>query len=418
MHMPLSLNILARLIVGSTLAAWVAFIAVDATMREKAPALALMMWPSDGLAAANLARQNFSKQTVGKANALAEIPDAATLALSKRALATEPLATDAITLIALATPSADDRFRLLRASLRLDRRNALTQTHLLAEYARLEMASEAILTMGQMIKVHPEYQGAFVTALVGALADPNNEGAVADILKAEPALGNAVLTGASGVDAAVRSAARIRVNLPRASRGDLQTDRAILGGLARVGDFKAMFRLYALFRKAGTAQIPGQQIGEAPDDYPTVDYPPVDWAFGDNGRISAAWQPGDSKAMKVTVPAGSSGELAHRIVRLPPGTYKLQSTTSELSANALKFELSAKFECVEPNVLFSASELQIIPRSLSNSTIVIPPASCEYFQITLYGSSIDSGSDVELLLRRLTMVAVPGQGAMNGLEIL
>jgi len=113
--------------------------------------------------------------------------------------------------------------------------------------------------------------------------------------------------------------------------------------------------------------------------------------------------------MKIVVPSSLSGELARRLVQLQPGSYRLDSSTSAESNNAVNFELSAKFECAEPNVAI-VSELQITPRPASDTTIVIEPKVCRYFRIILYGSADRSNSDVELLLRRMRLVSLPGQG--------
>jgi len=413
MKVQIALHVLSRIVVAGAITIFVTAIAFDAAMRGRAPALALMVWPSDGLAAANLASKNFSDQTAGKFNPLEAIPDADTVALSRRALATEPLAAGAITLIALAKRDAHQRFGLLKASRQLDKRNVLTQSHLFAEYSRRGKIDEAVITLGQILNVHPEYRGPYAKALVVILADVDNETAVETLIKGDLKLANAVLLEASGVDATVKSAARIRINNPRRVLGDRQTDRAILGGLLRIGDFNATFGLYDLLKKDKIAQAQEGQL-----ELGINKFPPIDWTFNPNGRTPVEWVPPDHKAIKVLIPATLSGEIARRFFRIKPGTYRLESGASALTGNLLNFELSAQLECVEPNVVTTLPELRIIPSFSPGPTILIKPNVCRYFRIILYGSSARSDKDVELFIHRITLVALPRQGSISNVNLL
>ena len=56
------LRYVLSLLGGVALASFTAAIAFDAAMRERAPASALKVWPSDGLASTNLARDRFAEQ--------------------------------------------------------------------------------------------------------------------------------------------------------------------------------------------------------------------------------------------------------------------------------------------------------------------------------------------------------------------
>lgn len=402
---------------GIALASFATAIAFDAAMRERAPASALKVWPSDGLASANLARGSFAEQMLGRSDPLSVIPDEETIALSRRALATEPLASDAITLIALAERDADRRFALLQSAGRIDKRSALTQSRLLLDYAERGQNDDAIATMYRIMRVHPEQRGAYVQALAQSLAAPGDQAPTVALLKKDPELANGVLRSAAAGDDTVRIAARIRVEARLTPLVDRQTDQAILAGLTRIGAFDSAFQFYWLLKKRRLAQLKS-----ASTDLEQNDYPPIDWSFADAGRLSAQWAGGPADGIRIVVPSTSAGQLASRLIRLPPGAYRLQTTILPGAGDLALLDLGFKIECAEPDVDATTLDIKIGDvktgrGSPSNAGIVIPPNICQYFRISLIASGIRSPSDVELVMRGANLVSPAGPRSSNSIEI-
>lgn len=384
------------------MASFTTAIAFDAAMRDRAPAQALGAWPADGLARANFARDLFRAQTARRPDPASAVPDAAMIELSKQALVTEPLASEAVFLLAVGTKDPDRRLALLEAAAKMDRRSALTQSRLLAEYAQRGRNADVIRTIDRMMKVHPELQGVYSHALGQALADPDSYNVVAQVLRADPALANRVLRDASYSDDTIKAAVRVRRSSPQLPLADLDTDRAFLSGLLRINDFDETFALFDRLNQGKLARLNGTTDGAD-----TGSYPPVDWVFTESSRLSA--QQVADQSLTVHIGGGDGGVLGRRLIALPPGGYqargKVTPTAPDEGPSAFRLHLS----CAEPNAGTNRIEVSLDDSDPAASRFMVPKGLCRYFWVELYGTASRSPNGIDAVIRDLVLIGIGGQ---------
>lgn len=395
--MQLFLRPVLSMVGGIAAALFASSVTLDSAMRDSAPALALRAWPMDGLAKANLARESFQAQAAASADPVNAIPDAAAIALSKAAIVTEPLASEAVALIAFGTSNPDRRFALLQSAVKMNRRDAVAQSRLLVEYERRGQADDVFLTINRMLKVHPELQGVYSNALANALIDPNNFGAIERLLKADPKLANIVLRDAANLENAVGAAVRIRRSSPQIPMADRNTDRAILSGLLRVNDFASAFSLFDRLKQDRFAQL-----DDASGAADTDDYPPIDWIFTESGLLSA--QKLADQNISVHIAGGEGGVLGRRLIALPPGEYQAGATITPSASDVGSAVFRLNLACAEPDVQTNQIEIDLRDPNSASSRFTVPAGLCRYFWIELYGSASLLPNGVDAVVRDLGLM--------------
>ena len=385
-------------LLGLLLASWSFAHMQAAVYRADNPAFVTQLPISDGLAKGELAVMMFSKTLEQRRNPDA-LPDAATIALAKQAVAQEPLSANAIAILGIGSPDADRRLRLLELASIIDKRNYAAQSRLLLAYAQRQQIADILHMLDRIFKSHPDQRQLYFPALISVIAAGQDADALAALFQAEPAWADQFFGQAGADRAASENAAKLRLSLAGYALTRPLTDRVMIQGLADAGHFAQAVAFYRAVRagKLRSALGPDEQGGGAP-----LDYPPLDWVFVDTGSRSAAMAA--DRGISVRLAPGGSGSLGRRLIAMPPGIYQGKATILPVSGNGGQLEARLQISCAEAGVAANQLEIVIGSANPAERQVTIPPGICRYFWVALNGSALRSPVEVDAVIRDLVLI--------------
>ena len=305
-----------------------------------------------------------------------EVSDQA-VADAYRAIAKEPLATDALFLLSGQTQS--EQTSLLEAARRLDKRNRLTGLALLQARAKENDLSKVLPLVDQLSRVDPELAPQFVSILSQALNDPRSVEILRQALREQPVWADAFWRRVPTDPASLSRFLLLRKEISPIV--DPQADRNLLTALLKEQRFQDAFAIYA------DAKAAGDRTGER--------YPPFDWQLTQTRDVRA--RESDDGAMEIFVYRGTSGEIARKLVEISPGGYRI---AGDLRTNGGTGEIRAELRCAD-----SAANPAWPTQALSDQTASwnVPQGACSYAWIVLEASAWDSSVNFEATIRNLEL---------------
>ena len=391
-------RVVAGCILGLLVAAWSFAHMQAAVYRADNPAFVTQLPVSDGLAKGELAVKMFSKTLELRRNPDA-LPDAATIALAKHAVAQEPLSANAIAILGIGSADADRRLRLLELASIVDKRNYPAQSRLVLAYAQREQIGDILHMLDRIFKSHPDQRQLYFPALISVVAAGQDADALAALFRDEPAWADHFFGQAGADRAASENAAKLRLSLASYALTRPLTDRVMIQGLADGGYFAQAMAFYRAVQagKLRSALGPDEQGGGAP-----LDYPPLDWFFVDTGSRSAALSA--DRGISVRLAPGDAGLLGRRLIAMPPGIYQGKATILPVGGGGGQLEARLQISCAETGVAANQLEIVIGSANPAERQVTIPPGICRYFWVALQGSALRSPVELDAVIRDLVLV--------------
>lgn len=389
-------RMVAGCVLGLLVASWSFAHMQAAVYRAANPAFVTQLPISDGLAKGELAVVMFSKTLEQRRNPDA-LPDAATIALAKQAIAQEPLSANAIAILGIGSPDADRRLRLLELASIVDKRNYPAQSRLLLAYAQREQSGDILHMLDRIFKSHPDQRQFYFPALNSIIAAGQDADALAALFTAEPAWADQFFGQAGADRAASENAAKLRLSLADYALTRPPTDRVMIQGLADSGHFAQAMAFYRAVQagRLRSPPMPDGQGGGAP-----LDYPPLDWVFVDTGSRSAGVVA--DHGISVRLAPGDAGALGRRLIAVPPGIYQGKATI--LPGTGGQLETRLQISCAEAGVAANQLEIVIGSANPAERQVTIPPGICRYFWVALHGSALRSPVEVDAVIRDLVLI--------------
>lgn len=288
---------------GAALAIPLALQAASSVLTSKQPALAVRLFPANGLAMEQLAADRM----------LAGVTDPAELTLAARehadlareAVMREALSPRAHAVLALAEADQTRRDDILAAATAINRRDLLMQGLVLERQVALNDFGGSLATLDRLLRVHPEQEEFFFNILYRALREPAALDAFADILDGGSDWHVRFLRRAVVEGDALVNLARLR---DRLELEDEEFDRRLIAALAKAGRYDIA---HGLYRRASGESADGLTRGVISWD---AGYAPFDWRLAKQAELRA--QPAASgDVLDVFVRSGHGGILAERIIR-------------------------------------------------------------------------------------------------------
>jgi len=296
------------------------------------------------------------------------VVDEGTLDYARRAFAREPLATDALFMLAV-----DERARLgdagaqglLDAAAALDRRNRFLSALQVEQAVRRRDFAGMSAIIDRMARIQPDLTVQFVSPLVAALTQEELLAPMADILAQNPAWAHDFWMAVPGDGVLVERLYRLRQMTGQGA--DAESDARLMAALAAIGRYDDAF---AFRDQAAGAPVSGSGF------VPVGGVPPFGWATQTSGERSMT--PRGEDRYEVFVQQGMEGELGRQLLRLAPGTYRFDAAVTPLSSAA---NVTARLRCAADDDL--ASDRQPLDRP---ATFTVP-ASCRNWWLVLEGSA-------------------------------
>jgi hypothetical protein len=299
-------------------------------------------------------------------------------ALARAAYAREPLASDAVFVLALAQSPLGEEYRAggaAKLGAAIDKRNALLELLLIADAARRQDYPEMFGYADVLAAAHPTLARSVLAPLFDRLGDPAAVPIVAAALADHARWADAFESYVPKDEAALRNYLALRRRAPAGEHWE--SDDKLIAALADRHMYVEAFATWRLVADTGA-----NRFGFVTDDR----FAPIGWRLVVRGNRVA--QIADDGAMTVSVERGAGGELARQLLELSPGRYRLETRIASADATPpLWVSLScasvkgARRQPLKPQVDFTVSE-----------------AGCPAYWLVVGGSALESRHGVEATL--------------------
>lgn len=270
------------------------------------------------------------------------------LELARSAFAKEPLASNALFLVATdyrAAGDTDSMRELLDLAAGLDKRNRNVGGMQLEQAALSGNLVATFDILERLSLVNPELTQDLVQPLTAALEDERSIQFLRDALIQQPTWAEAFWMSIPATKTGIVNMQAMRLQAGVGATPD--SDARLLAGLVQLEQFEAALDLWNGI--AGEGQ---------PDTafVPTSDYAPVGWRTASSGERS--FNQRERGEFDAYVEDQTFGELARQIVRLEPGTYRFSAKISPVSDGE---DFEAELRCVEAGGMSLGSQSLVSP---------------------------------------------------------
>jgi hypothetical protein len=299
-------------------------------------------------------------------------------ALARAAYAREPLASDAIFVLALAQSQPGEEYRagpIAKLGAAIDKRNALLELLLIADAARRQDYRAMLDYADVLAAAHPRLARSVLAPLFDRLGEPAALPIVATALADNARWTDAFKGYVPRDEAALRNYLVLRRRAPAGSHWE--SDEKLIATLADRGMYEEAFAMWRL-----VANADGNEFGFVTDGR----FAPIGWrlvVLGD--RVARI---GNDGAMTLTVERGASGELARQLLALPPGRYRLETRIVSAEADP---SLWVALSCA------NAEDARRRPLT-AQVEFTVGEAGCPAYWLILGASALESRHGVEAKL--------------------
>lgn len=353
------------------LAIWSASAAVAQYALDSNPALAATVFPISGsaeaalasrLSAAELAEELSSRQGEPTAQLLRGVRlSPATVALARDAYSSEPLAIDALRVIAIDRISKqDDRqaTAVLEGARALSRRSTGVSLLLLEHYSREGRDREGLAVLDELLR---RESGAHGNMIVGLATNLGRDELLPDyrrLLASSPPWSDGFWRQLAQNPAGLVNAASLREDFARDGGSvDPEIDALLVIALADSDRFDDAARVAGLMGVRPRAKHSQERILNG--DFHRVSKGPVfDWTTVSGGDYGAEIDP-ESRSLVMSAISGARGEFARQLVRLPSGPAVLSVTPSEATESDALKRLTVQIECPEQDRVLLEQRLPV-----------------------------------------------------------
>ena len=349
--------------IGVMLALLLAAQALSSVSTRTAPALAVSLFPANGIARQELAFTNFTAAASDPENIA--IAAQAASGLATDALRSEPLAARGYVILALAQPDEAKRRGLVEAMTRVNRRDLALQGMALQQHLADSDYPRTIDTLDQILRVHPKYSDEFFPVLTQALAIDETIPEFARMLDGSSPWHGRFLTYAVGKKETLRNLASLRQQI---EVDDENFDRRLIAGLVGAGDVDSA---EGLFRHITGAKDSLASSGKI--DWKSA-YPPFEWQLWDQpGFRAQTSQDGDQ--LELSVRPGKGGLVAARLLRAPAVPFEIR-VAHRIAPSEQVRDVRLQLTCANATVPFYDERLSGESKGFRIQAL---PADCDHF---------------------------------------
>jgi len=341
----------------------------------------------NGFRVSDLARESLGVSMTDQTS-LSAVPPG-TVALARQAYASEPLATDALLILANSgqSPNSAEVERILQITYDIDQRNLIVGMNLLQRaVARADLPAMLGL-VDRLARLRPE----IASQLPKVLADSDSLPFLTEVLRQNPPWAAQFWRSVPNRDPALANFLALRRMVP--APPNEAADARLLQALAGAGRYSEAMDMWRDL--TGRSDI---GAGFANSDR----YAPIDWQLNHSGRANAQMV-GDG-GMSAFVESGATGELAKQLVVLKPGRYRWSGAVTLRQGTG---EVEVGLECAETD---GEGQWRAGPAGQQVSWDV-PQGACRFAWLVVRGSAWQSSVP---LLADLTGMSFNRLGAIDG----
>lgn len=336
-------------------------------LTRKAPQTAVALFPLNGLAEEYLASTVFTSSLSDSGEPRAAARSAEGWALSS--YRHEPLTPKSHAFLALAQEENDAWRKIVGISSKLDRREPLLQALVLQEHVETENYGGVVESLDGILRVKPSRAAELFPVLLNVFLQDEAVEELAKILDGSSPWHQQFVRFAARQPSALPNLIKLR---RRVSFDDEKLDQALIRGLAKEGDLRSAYDLYAWLSNSRARK-------KAKDTLNWVTaFPPFDWSFTDTGEFRA--QPSlDSDGLEFYVRSGNGGIFARRIIETPSAPFSIAVKNEITPANLAK-DVKLTLTCAKQKETFSET---VFRKGELYHLVNAVPRDCPFIEIAL-----------------------------------
>lgn len=367
---------------------------IGAISKNRAPELALSLIPANGFAAETAAARRTIALIAKNGGEFPDRVDQSWNALAYQAFASEPIAPDAIAVIALSR-TGDDRRHLMEKAFELSRRQQLVTGWMIMDSGVDEDIPAVLSYYDTTLRTSVSSADIIIPIMAKAIANDSFVKPFAEALSQNPPWAGRFWTQLVAMPDSIVNAADLREVLYKKEEQDsVYQDAALINALVYNRQFKKAEHLYGLLtqstRKTGLVRNSKFVFDSK--------YPPIDWQLFSNGEYGASMYQGK---LNLSAIRHSGGLVARQLVTLPNKVMMLRIEFTEdvpLSSNIF-LELS----CAE-NITGKPNDIRIpITERLTRKRISNRDALCRYYWLNIIARSVDDSDGFDVAIESISL---------------
>ena len=368
--------------------------AFGAIAKNKAPELAVSLFPTNGFAA-EAAAAGLVKAFVAKNRG--EFPNQLNPswnALALQAFESEPVTPDAITVIALSR-SGNVRRGLMQKAFELSRRQQLVTGWLIIDSGLRDDIASILTYYDTILRTSSSASAALIPVMANALANEKFVEPFATLLATDPPWTGRFWSQTVRTGVAASNAAELRQILYKPNeQNNVYQDDNLIKMLLEQKQFIKAERLYYLLSGTKTKN----EIIRNSRFRRESRYPPLDWELVSTGEYGAVISQGQ---LSLSAVRNSGGLFGRKLVKLP-------NTILEMKLNLVRSPpdeayLFLGLSCAE-TVLDAPRNIRIPLNKKSTISIINnSEAACNYYWLDITGRSAGNGDDFDISIKSISL---------------
>lgn len=370
-------------------------VTVESVLVRRAPDTVLRWHGNSAAANANVAARAVSQRP--SREELVRVREHA-----QKALAREPgnvVAARTLAVAFAAAGSASQAERLMRYSHLLSRRDLVTHLWMIEQSVARNDVPDALRHYDRALRTSSAAHEILYPVLIAAAGEANIRQPLLRLLAQRPPWWRTFLFRVTGEARSPDTLHQIASALALDPSNELERGyiRDAIRRLVQLQGYAEAFDLYARARRMSSQALPLLRNG----DFEREDeFAPIDWSLRDEAGLGAVRRARDSgsegHALELVAESGRTGEVAHQVLRLPPGAHTLSLTVAGGSQDPLA-QPQITIGCIQGHQLLQA-RIPFGPEpGRSWAARFAVPASCPFQRLSI---TIASGTS-ETVMRAL-----------------
>lgn len=375
--------------IGLVIAVVSGLTAMGAVAKNKAPALAITLSPTNGFAAENIASKPVQMAIAENAGQFPDQIDPEVTELARQAFLAEPVTPEAVAVLALGGAEQNRRELMSDATL-LSRRQPLVTAWMIADSGSQKDIPALLNHYDSMLRTNRSAASAIIPVMAEALADENFIAPYTTLLGKQPPWASQFWGAVVGKPEALGNAARLREALYRPGEdGTIYRDAGLIRSLVNNQQFEAAEALYHLLtgQKETDSLVKNGSFDKEPEYYP------IDWQLFSTGEYGAAVRDGK---LELSAIRNSGGLFARQLIKLPARTVTLDIKPGDSIPDNTQIIVSLR--CAQkmenaPQPIRIPLEKEIAGLQIDNAQ-----SGCSFYWLDINGRAAENGGgfDVEV----------------------
>ena len=380
--------------IGLVIAVVSGLTAMGAVAKNKAPALAITLSPTNGFAAENIASKSVQMAIAENAGQFPDRIDPEVTALARQAFIAEPATPEAVAVLALGSAEQYRRELMSDATL-LSRRQPHVTAWMIADSGAQRDIPALLNHYDSMLRTSRSAASAIIPVMAEALTDENFIPPFTSLLGKQPPWAYQFWGAVVRTPEAVGNAARLREALYKPNESDdIYRDAGLIRALISNQQFEVAEALYHLLagQKEAGSLLKNGSFDKEPEYYP------IEWQLFSTGEYGAAVRGGK---LELSAIRNSGGLFARQLVKLPAELMTMDIKPSDPIPDNARMIVSLR--CAQkmdnaPQPIRIPLEKEIAGLQINNAT-----SGCSFYWLDINGRASENGGGFDIALDSISL---------------